>query len=98
MRISDRSSDVCSSDLRRASHGRSRACRTTQITASGGIMPYIACDDGVSLHYRFDGPDDAPVLVMSNSLGTDLGMWEPQMPALIRKCRVLRYDTLGTGL
>src|SRR3546814_14201872 len=61
-------------------------------------MPYIACDDGVSLHYRFDGPDDAPVLVMSNSLGTDLGMWEPQMPALIRTFRVLRYDTRGHGL
>src|SRR3546814_13770075 len=61
-------------------------------------MPYIACDDGVSLHYRFDGPDDAPVLVMSNSLGTDLGMWEPQMPALIRTFRVLRYDTSGHGL
>src|SRR3546814_10234440 len=35
---------------------------------------------------------------MSNSLGTDLGMWEPQMPALIRTFRVLRYDTRGHGL
>lgn len=61
-------------------------------------MPYIACDDGVSLHYRFDGPETAPVLVMSNSLGTDLGMWEPQMPALARMFRVLRYDTRGHGL
>ncbi|MFC3676557.1 3-oxoadipate enol-lactonase [Ferrovibrio xuzhouensis] len=61
-------------------------------------MPYIACDDGVSLHYRFDGPETAPVLVMSNSLGTDLGMWEPQMPALTGAFRVLRYDTRGHGL
>ena len=61
-------------------------------------MPYITCDDGVSLHYRFDGPEHAPVLVMSNSLGTDLGMWEPQMPALTGAFRVLRYDTRGHGL
>ncbi|MFN4278270.1 MAG: 3-oxoadipate enol-lactonase [Ferrovibrio sp.] len=60
-------------------------------------MPFIACDDGVELHYRLDGPEKAPVLVMSNSLGTDLGMWEPQMPALAEHYRVLRYDTRGHG-
>jgi 3-oxoadipate enol-lactonase len=61
-------------------------------------MPFITCDDGVSLHYRLDGPEGAPVLAMSNSLGTDLGMWEPQMPALAKTHRVLRYDTRGHGL
>lgn len=60
-------------------------------------MPHIATDDGVSLHYRFDGPEDAPVLVMSNSLGTDLTMWDPQMPELAKRYRVLRYDTRGHG-
>ncbi|WP_341914466.1 3-oxoadipate enol-lactonase [Ferrovibrio terrae] len=60
-------------------------------------MPQIATDDGVALHYRFDGPEGAPVLVMSNSLGTDLSMWEPQMPALVQAFRVLRYDTRGHG-
>lgn len=60
-------------------------------------MPFIACDDGVELHYRLDGPEKAPVLVMSNSLGTDLGMWEPQMPVLAEHYRVLRYDTRGHG-
>jgi 3-oxoadipate enol-lactonase len=60
-------------------------------------MPQIATDDGVNLHYRFDGPENAPVLVMSNSLGTDLGMWEPQMPALAQQFRVLRYDIRGHG-
>jgi 3-oxoadipate enol-lactonase len=60
-------------------------------------MPQIATDDGVSLHYRFDGPETAPVLVMSNSLGTDHTMWEPQMPALVQNLRVLRYDTRGHG-
>lgn len=60
-------------------------------------MPQIATDDGVSLNYRFDGPEDAPVLILSNSLGTDLGMWEPQMPMLVQRYRVLRYDTRGHG-
>jgi 3-oxoadipate enol-lactonase len=46
---------------------------------------------------RVDGAADAPVLVLSNSLGTDLSMWEPQMPALSARFRVLRYDTRGHG-
>ena len=54
--------------------------------------------DGARIRYRVDGPDAAPVLVLSNSLGTDLSMWEPQLPALTRAWRVLRYDTRGAGL
>ena len=46
---------------------------------------------------RVDGPPDAPVLVLSNSLGTDLSMWDAQMPALTARFRVLRYDTRGHG-
>lgn len=61
-------------------------------------MPHFATEDGVSLHYRLDGPESAPVLVLSNSLGTNLEMWEPQMPALVQRYRVLRYDTRGHGL
>ncbi len=52
---------------------------------------------GARLHYRVDGPADAPVLILSNSLGTDLGMWALQMDALSREFRVLRYDTRGHG-
>ncbi len=52
---------------------------------------------GVRLHYRFDGDAGAPALVLSNSLGTDLDMWAPQLDALARQCRVLRYDTRGHG-
>jgi len=52
---------------------------------------------GVRLHYRFDGPADAPVVLMSNSLGTDLRMWDPQVPELAQRYRVLRYDTRGHG-
>ncbi len=54
--------------------------------------------DGVQIHYRFDGPADAPVLVLSNSLGTNLTMWDPQVPAFAPHFRVLRYDTRGHGL
>jgi 3-oxoadipate enol-lactonase len=49
------------------------------------------------LHYQLEGNEEAPVLVLSNSLGTDLGMWAPQMPALIERFRVLRYDARGHG-
>ncbi len=51
----------------------------------------------VCLHYELDGPDEAPVLVLSNSLGADLSMWSMQMPALLTHFRVLRYDTRGHG-
>ena len=50
-----------------------------------------------SLHYTIDGAADAPVLVLSNSLGTDLAMWAPQMDALRAQFRVVRYDTRGHG-
>ncbi|HEY6798473.1 MAG TPA: 3-oxoadipate enol-lactonase [Kineosporiaceae bacterium] len=50
-----------------------------------------------SLGYRVDGPRDAPVLVLGSSVGTDLRMWEPQLPALARHFRVVRYDHRGHG-
>jgi 3-oxoadipate enol-lactonase len=46
---------------------------------------------------RLDGPADAPVVVLSNSLGTTLEMWEQQMPALTQQFAVLRYDHPGHG-
>ncbi|MCR2521862.1 alpha/beta fold hydrolase, partial [Salmonella enterica] len=49
------------------------------------------------LFYVIDGPADAPVLVLSNSLGTNADMWARQVPALSKHFRVLRYDTRGHG-
>lgn len=49
------------------------------------------------LRYRLDGSEGAPWLMLSNSLGTDLGMWEPQMDLWAQHFRVLRYDTRGHG-
>ncbi|MGU3412720.1 3-oxoadipate enol-lactonase [Enterobacteriaceae bacterium C34A] len=51
----------------------------------------------MTIHYQIDGPDDAPVLVLSNSMGTSLSLWEPQMAALTAHFRVLRYDMHGHG-
>ncbi|MDQ6618906.1 MAG: 3-oxoadipate enol-lactonase [Pseudomonadota bacterium] len=53
---------------------------------------------GTRLHYRVDGDPAAPALVLSNSLGTDLTMWDRQMQEFARAHRVVRYDTRGHGL
>lgn len=59
-------------------------------------MPFVHLADG-DLHYQLKGPAGAPVLVLSNSLGTDLHMWDAQMPTLTQHFQVLRYDTRGHG-
>ncbi|MDF0605071.1 3-oxoadipate enol-lactonase [Neisseriaceae bacterium TC5R-5] len=59
-------------------------------------MPYLNLG-GRRLHYCLDGVANAPVLVLSNSLGTTLALWQPQLAALSREFRVLRYDTRGHG-
>ena len=51
----------------------------------------------VRLHYDVHGPEDAPVLLLSNSLGTSLELWDPQLPVWQRSFRVVRYDTRGHG-
>ena len=53
--------------------------------------------DGVRIAYRVDGDDSRDALVFINSLGTDLRLWEPQMPELTRHFRVIRYDCRGHG-
>jgi 3-oxoadipate enol-lactonase len=51
----------------------------------------------VEVGYTEDGPADAPVVVLSNSLGATRGMWDPQVPALAERYRVVTYDTRGHG-
>jgi 3-oxoadipate enol-lactonase len=53
--------------------------------------------DRVRLTYRLDGPEQSPTIVLINSLGADLRMWNPQIAALSRSFRVLRYDVRGHG-
>ena len=52
---------------------------------------------GHALRVRIDGPERAPWLVLSNSLGATLEMWQPQVAAFSEHYRVLRYDTRGHG-
>jgi 3-oxoadipate enol-lactonase len=59
-------------------------------------MPTARLSD-VTLHYQIDGDAAAPPLLLSNSLGTSIEMWEPQMPALAGRFRVIRYDSRGHG-
>jgi 3-oxoadipate enol-lactonase len=51
----------------------------------------------VELVHTLNGPPGAPVVVLSNSLGTTWEMWAPQVPALQTNFRVLRYNTRGHG-
>lgn len=44
-----------------------------------------------------DGDPTAPALILSNSLGTTLEMWAPQVAALSERHRLIRYDTRGHG-
>lgn len=53
--------------------------------------------DGLQIAYRLDGPESADALVLINSLGTDLRMWDPQMESLTAHFRVVRYDCRGHG-
>lgn len=48
------------------------------------------------IHYTVDGTQ-GPWLILSHSLGCDISMWDPQLPALAERYRVLRYDTRGHG-
>lgn len=59
-------------------------------------MPFATIDN-TRVFYRLEGREDLPVLVLSHSLGCDHGMWSPQVPELMERFRVLRYDTRGHG-
>ncbi len=60
-------------------------------------MPDIKTDDGCVIHAEVEGPDGAPVLMLSNSLGTTLHMWDEQVAPFTRHFRLLRYDRRGHG-
>jgi pimeloyl-ACP methyl ester carboxylesterase len=46
-------------------------------------MPFVTLNDKTRLFYRLEGNDELPVLVFSHSIGTDHGMWEPQVQDLL---------------
>jgi len=59
-------------------------------------VPLAKLED-VQIHYEWDGPEQAPVLLFSNSLGTTWRMWDPQVADFSKSFRLLRYDTRGFG-
>lgn len=59
-------------------------------------MPFAQLQDA-RIHYDLIGPPNSPVLVFSNSLGTNFSMWDSQVSALQKSFRVLRSDTRGHG-
>lgn len=42
----------------------------------------MTADTTIELHHLLKGPEDAPVLVLANSLGTSLNVWDEQVEAL----------------
>jgi 3-oxoadipate enol-lactonase len=58
---------------------------------------FFTTGDGCRIAYRIDGSDDRPVLLFSNSIATNLHMWDRSVPELGRSFRLLRYDTRGHG-
>jgi 3-oxoadipate enol-lactonase len=59
-------------------------------------VPFVETKD-LRIHYELDGSADAPTLVLSNSLGTNLSLWDSQFPIFSQRFRVLRYDSRGHG-
>ena len=53
--------------------------------------------NGTTLRVRCDGERSRPTVVLSNSLGTDLSMWDAQAAVLAARFHVVRYDTRGHG-
>ncbi len=59
-------------------------------------MPFATIDNK-RLFYRLEGLQGKPVLVLSHSIGVDHAMWAPQVPDLLSRFQVLRYDIRGHG-
>ena len=57
----------------------------------------MKAESAVEVHHLLEGPEDAPVLVLSNSLGTTLAMWDYQVSELSKRFRLVRYDHRGHG-
>lgn len=60
-------------------------------------MQIVTLND-INMHYRVDGDPNGPALVFSNSLGTDLRLWDQIIPMLPKSLRIIRYDMRGHGL
>lgn len=66
--------------------------RTTRFPVTGWLQR-----PGYRLHWRIDGRDDGPWLVLAHSLGSDLHLWDAQVAVWGPRWRILRYDLAGHG-
>ena len=64
---------------------------------SAPLRPGTPEERAVAVHHVVTGPEDAAVVVLSNSLGSTHAMWDAQADALAERFRVVRYDTRGHG-
>ena len=51
----------------------------------------------IEIAHRWDGARDGPVVMMAHAMGTSHRIWDPQVPALADRYRLLRYDWRGHG-
>ena len=59
-------------------------------------MPFYGKAGG-RIYWKLEGLDDAPALVLLNSIGTDMDLWDQALPLLRQSHRLLRVDTRGHG-
>jgi 3-oxoadipate enol-lactonase len=52
---------------------------------------------GEPFNIVIEGKADGPVLLFSNSLSSNLSMWDPQVEAFKKDYRIIRYDSRGHG-
>jgi 3-oxoadipate enol-lactonase len=63
----------------------------------GQMGSYATMTDGTRIFWEVDGPAGAPALLLANSIGAALEMWDAQVAALAGRFRVIRFDTRGHG-
>ena len=59
-------------------------------------MPFAA-SSGARIYWKLEGAEDSPALVLLNSIGADMSLWDAAMPGLLASFRTLRIDTRGHG-
>jgi hypothetical protein len=91
-----KSSPLCAVRITSRLHGSEIAAASTGDDRGDLAMPHVALN-GTSIHYEHSGVRGAPALLLSNSLGTMMDMWEPQLEALRQKYTLIRYDVRGHG-
>ncbi len=63
----------------------------------GTLNDVFVAVDGLQFHCRVEGAADGPWMIFSNSLATNLSVWDEQVDAFRQRYRILRYDQRGHG-